>query len=61
MNGFPTDIAERYKENVISCSEFELKIANFSARDLNDQYRCSVGFHDCELSLTLDPANMECK
>ncbi|XP_071181402.1 uncharacterized protein [Mytilus edulis] len=59
MNGFPTDIAERYKENVISCSEFELKIANFSARDLNDQYRCSVGFNDCELSLTLDPVNME--
>ncbi|CAC5420768.1 unnamed protein product [Mytilus coruscus] len=58
MDGYPTAIAERYEENVISCSEVELKITNFSSDDLNN-YHCSIDFQECELPLNLNPNKFE--
>lgn len=58
MNGHPTAIAERYKENVLSCSEVELEISNFSSDDLNS-YQCYIDFKECELPLILDADTFE--
>lgn len=60
MDGHPSLTAERYKETVISCSEVELEISNFSSDDL-DNYQCYIDFKECKLPLQLDPYKYECK
>ncbi|XP_076108058.1 uncharacterized protein LOC143076226 isoform X2 [Mytilus galloprovincialis] len=58
MDGHPSLTAERYKETVISCSEVELEISNFSSDDL-DNYQCYIDFKECKLPLQLDPYKYE--
>lgn len=61
MDGYRSHFSERYEEHNISCSEFELVIANFSKSDLNNTYRCSYDFEECVLPLSIESANFECK
>lgn len=60
MDGHPSPTAERYKENILSCSEVELEISNFTTYDIN-KYYCQIDFNECELPLILDADTFECK
>jgi hypothetical protein len=61
LNGIPAKHDDRYSEDILSCSEFHLKISNFSEKDLNDEYACSVGFQICRLTFNISHSNYECK
>lgn len=62
LNGYPRKgDDDRYSEEILNCSEFRLKISNFSEKDLNDEYVCAVGFDECGLKFNISKNNYECK
>lgn len=59
--GFRSENASRFTEEVVSCQKVRLVIANFSENDLNQQISCNLGFQECRLNVSLSSANFECE
>ncbi|XP_076108052.1 uncharacterized protein LOC143076224 isoform X2 [Mytilus galloprovincialis] len=57
--GFRSENASRFTEEVVSCQKVRLVIANFSENDLNQQISCTLGFQECRLNVSLSSANFE--
>ncbi|CAC5391189.1 unnamed protein product [Mytilus coruscus] len=57
--GFRSENASRFTEEVVSCQKVRLVISNFSENDLNQQICCTIGFQECRLNVSLSSANFE--
>lgn len=57
--GFRSENASRFTEEIISCQKVRFIISNFSENDLNQQICCTIGFQECRLNVSLSSANFE--
>ncbi|XP_052075149.1 uncharacterized protein LOC127712628 [Mytilus californianus] len=57
--GFRSENASRFTEEVLSCQKVRLVISNFSENDMNQQICCTLGFQECRLNVSLSSANFE--
>ena len=61
LNGFAFEGNRKYSENFNSCNETVLVVSNFTEKDINKIFRCSVMEYDCRILTTPKAIHLECK